>query len=219
MINIDSLYRSVQHFANKEQRGFISPSQFNDFVNRAVMESFMQKSQVFQSTQKISDDLRPFIKRVPLDVNAEGQVLYPEDYVHLSSIKYVKVTQVGKQTVKKPIELIPLDDNELGYRLNSRIVEPTRDYPIMVYYDGFIQVYPIDLQRVELTYLRTPAQAVWAFTIVNGRPAYDAANSVDVEFPFEVYNELMVKILSYVGINLREAALVQYAETKNQQGI
>jgi hypothetical protein len=219
MINIDSLYKSVQHFANKEQRGFISPSQFNDFVNRAVMESFMQKSQVFQSTQKISDDLRPFIKRVPLDVNSEGQVLYPEDYVHLSSIKYVKVTQVGKQTIKKPIELFPLDDNELGYRLNSRIVEPTKDYPVMVYYDGFIQVYPIDLQRVEITYLRKPVEAVWAFTIVNGRPAYDAANSVDVEFPFEVYNELMVKILSYVGINLREAALVQYAETKNQQGI
>jgi hypothetical protein len=134
-------------------------------------------------------------------------------------MKYVKVTQEGKKVKRKIVELIPVDDNEIGYRLNSRIVPPTRDFPIMAYYDGYMQVHPIDLQRVTMTYLREPLRPVWAFTLVNGRPVYDAANSVDVEFPFEVYNEIMVKILSYVGINLREGALMQYAEMKDQKGI
>lgn len=219
MININDLYVSVRHFANKEQRGFISPTQFNDFAARAVMESFMQKSLVFQSSQKISDDLRPFIKAVTVDVDSEGKLPYPEDYVHLSSVKYIRVVQVGGKTKKIPVELIPVDDNEIGYRLNSSIVAPDKEFPIMAYYDTYIKVYPEDLKRVELTYLRQPVTPVWAFTTVNGRPVYDAANSVDIEFPKEMHNELMVKILSYVGINLREGELIQYAETKNQQGI
>lgn len=219
MININDFYKSVQSFANKEQRGFITPSEFNDYASRAVMESFMQKSMAYQSTQKISDDLRPFIKPVTLDVDAEGKVLYPTDYVHLSSVKYIKVTTVGKTTVKTPIELTPVDDNELAYRLNSRIVKPSKDYPILTYYDSYMKVFPIDLKRVELTYLRQPVTPFWASTTVNNRPVYDAANSVNIEFPFEVYNELLVKVLSYVGITLREGVLMQYAENKNQQGI
>lgn len=219
MLNINELYISVQNFANKEQRGFISPSQFNDFAYRAVMESFMQKSLVYQSTQKISDDLRPFIKPTTLDVDAQGRVLYPDDYVHMSSVKYVNVKQVNKQVVRKLVELIPVDDNELGYRLNSTIVPPSKDFPILVYYDEYMKVFPEDLLRVEVTYLREPIKPIWAFTLVNNRPVYDPDNSVDIEFPREMHNEIMIKILSYVGINLREGVLMQYAEAKNQQGI
>lgn len=219
MLNINELYISVQNFANKEQRGFISPSQFNDFAYRAVMESFMQKSLVYQSTQKISDDLRPFIKPTTLDVDPQGRVLYPDDYVHMSSVKYVNVKQVDKKVVRKLVELIPVDDNELGYRLNSTIVPPSKDFPILVYYDEYMKVFPEDLLRVEVTYLREPIKPIWAFTLVNNRPVYDPDNSVDIEFPREMHNELMIKILSYVGINLREGVLMQYAEAKNQQGI
>ena len=42
MINIDSVYQTVQALANKEQRGYITPQEFNLFVDQAVHDIFEQ---------------------------------------------------------------------------------------------------------------------------------------------------------------------------------
>ena len=42
MISIDTVYQRVLAFANKEQRGYITPQEFNLFANQAQMEIFEQ---------------------------------------------------------------------------------------------------------------------------------------------------------------------------------
>jgi hypothetical protein len=42
MVNIDTVYQRVLAFANKEQRGYITPQEFNLFANQAQMEIFEQ---------------------------------------------------------------------------------------------------------------------------------------------------------------------------------
>lgn len=217
MINVNEVYTTVQDLANKEQKGFIQPSRFNRLASQAVSHIFNRKFKGYQSTQEISDDLRPFIKLLELDVAVDGYVNYPEDYVNLSSIRYVKVTQSDGQVVKSPIEIEPKDDNELGYILNSRIVMPTKDFPVAFFYDNGIRVFPNDLQRVELTYLRQPTTPLWAFTTVNNRPVYNADDSVDFEFGYSMFSEVVVEILSYIGVTLREAEVTQYAQVKSQE--
>ena len=41
-INIDTVYQRVLAIANKEQRGYITPQEFNLFANQAQMEIFEQ---------------------------------------------------------------------------------------------------------------------------------------------------------------------------------
>ena len=41
-INIDTVYQTVQALANKEQRGYITPQEFNLFANQAQMDIFEQ---------------------------------------------------------------------------------------------------------------------------------------------------------------------------------
>ena len=41
-INIDTVYQTVQALANKEQRGYITPQEFNIFANQAQMDIFEQ---------------------------------------------------------------------------------------------------------------------------------------------------------------------------------
>ena len=41
-VNIDTVYQRVLAFANKEQRGYITPQEFNLFANQAQMEIFEQ---------------------------------------------------------------------------------------------------------------------------------------------------------------------------------
>jgi len=42
MVNIDTVYQKVLAIANKEQRGYITPQEFNLFANQAQMDIFEQ---------------------------------------------------------------------------------------------------------------------------------------------------------------------------------
>ena len=42
MVNIDTVYQKVLAIANKEQRGYITPQEFNLFADQAQMEIFEQ---------------------------------------------------------------------------------------------------------------------------------------------------------------------------------
>ena len=42
MVNIDTVYQRVLAIANKEQRGYITPQEFNLFANQAQMQIFEQ---------------------------------------------------------------------------------------------------------------------------------------------------------------------------------
>ena len=42
MVNIDTVYQKVLMFANKEQRGYITPQEFNLFADQAQLEIFEQ---------------------------------------------------------------------------------------------------------------------------------------------------------------------------------
>ncbi|NQY43723.1 MAG: hypothetical protein HRT87_10305 [Legionellales bacterium] len=48
---------------------------------------------------------------------------------------------------------------------------------------------------------------------------YDSGNSVQIELPLMLTNQLARIILSYIGINLREEKVVAYAETIKTKGV
>ena len=97
-ININEVYKFVQFISNKEQSGFVKPSEFNIAVDRAQMQFFMERYNnpaeyqpgrpiprvAYNQTQKVSDDLRQFITRATLPVDNTGLMSYPLDYLHFS---------------------------------------------------------------------------------------------------------------------------------------
>jgi len=254
-INIDELYKFVQFVANKEQSGFIKPSEFNLSVDRAQMQLFMERygnpaeyqpgrpipRVAYNQTQKVSDDLREFIVRGTFNVGANGVMIYPSDYLHFSSASYdyidstmlskdeiedcpdcnkvTKKTNLLASVTSKVVSVRPVDDFELANILGSSIVSPTKEYPILTFYKEGVQYHPKDIGSVDFVYLRRPEKALWAYNTIDNKPEYDLSNSVDLEWPEQVFNEIAVRILSFVGINLREADLTQYSEGKRQTGI
>tara|TARA_R100000697_G_scaffold25983_1_gene34499 strand:+ start:6620 stop:7336 length:717 start_codon:yes stop_codon:yes gene_type:complete len=238
MININELYRFVQFTSNKEQSGYIKPSEFNLAVDRAQMQLFMERygnpaeyqpgrpvpRVAYQQTQKISDDLRPFIKKIYQPLNS-GKFLWSdiEDYMHLSSLRarYYKVNNQTGQSELRHSGVKIVDDSELSNYLDSSIVNPTAEYPIAAIYNGYVQVYPDNLDGIDVTYLSRPRTPLWAFTVDTntGMPDYDPVNSIDLNWSNELFNEIAIRVLSFVGVNLKDNTLSQYSELKKQQGI
>ena len=249
-ISIDEVYKFVQFVSNKEQSGFVKPSEFNIAIDRAQMQFFMERYNnpaeyqpgrpvprvSYNQTQKVSDDLRQFITRTTLSVDNTGLMVYPSDYLHFSSASssYVDVefdrgttsedcpecnrdTSVGtvsSNVVSKTVSIRPVDDSELSNLLSSSIVNPTLGFPVLTFYQEGIQYHPTNINTVDFVYLRKPIKPEWGYTLVDGRPVYDIATSIDLEWPIQVFNEISVRVLSFIGINLREGDLSQYSEGK-----
>ena len=234
-INIDDLYRFVQFVANKEQSGYVKPSEFNMAADRAQMQLFMERYNnpaeyqpgrpvprvSYQQTQKISDDLKPFIKKAVVGLSS-GKMLWSAltDYVHISSLRisYDYTNKCGEtNTLRKGVKVV--DDAELSNYLDSSILFPSLNYPIAAIYNGYLQLYPETITSLEITYLSRPITPVWGFTVSSGLPVYNIGTSVDLNWSDELFNEIAIRILGFMGINLRESSLIDYTEIKKQQGI
>jgi hypothetical protein len=245
MINVNELYQFVNFVANKSQAsGNITPSQFNLVLKRAytqwVTERYNDPNKFapgentparygYQLNQKITDDIKHLIVDPKVyQVNSEGRLNYPDDYLHISScrFKYKKQLSCG-DTVIKEVDVKAMKDSEIGHILTSQIVEPTRRYPYLAFYSDYIQFFPKDLGQVTMTYLKKPEEPIWSYTLVNGRPVYDdtpydpvtGTGSRDVDAPDEAMNEIAFRMLSFLGMNIREPQLVQYSEQLKAQGV
>ena len=71
MISIDTVYQRVLALANKEQRGYITPQEFNLLANHAQMELFEQYfydikqfNRVSGNTQEYSDPLSTLYEKI-----------------------------------------------------------------------------------------------------------------------------------------------------------
>ena len=121
----------------------------------------------------------------------------------------------------KKVKLV--DDAELSNYLDSTILAPSEKYPIAAIYNGFLQLYPENIQKLDITYLSRPQRPedgqFWRYEVEDGLPMYNAALSTNLAWSDELFNEIAVRVLSFIGINLRETILSQYSEMKKTQGI
>lgn len=225
--------------ANKEQSGAApTPDQWQSYFEAANIDYFNLKAglpqeykpghalprQAWETTQRITDDLRPFKviyggeDTAALPIDTHGQMAIPSDYWVVSSVRYRKATVSGCETtiVWRPIEI--LKDGDLNDRLGSTLKAPDYDYPVCCFFNSYIQFYPKNLQYVTFTYLRRPVTPLYAYTIVNDVPVYDAVNSIQFEYPDNDHLDICRIILGYMGINVREQQLLQYAELMKAKG-
>lgn len=212
-MTIDEVYQFVNFQANKNQSGNITPQQFSLAAFRAQQEFINKEYRLWQNTREVTDALSPFLMPVVLSPNTDGQIFYPADYMHIVSLRALYF----KNNVAIPVEVREVSDDDAGDVFMSPIVNPTLKYPVINYYDSYIQIYPKNVASIQFTYFRYPAQPVWAYTMVSGRPIYDPSNSVQFEVRSEFLNEVAEMICSYFSIFLRDQSLTQYAEMQKAQ--
>jgi hypothetical protein len=213
-MNINECYIFLNFLSNKVQSGNVKPSDYNIAAQRAQQEFINKEFRVYQKTQEATDALIPLLTNLTMSVPTNGILLYPADYMHMSSVSRIYFNK----GVSIPVDVREINNDELSNVMMSQIVQPTLKYPVLSYYDNYIQFYPKNLGSVQLDYLRRPTPPVWGFTVVNNRPVYDPATSIDFIIPDEYQNEIVMMMASYLGIYLRETDLIQYAENmKNEK--
>lgn len=246
-MNVGQIFNLVDFISNKEQTGdTLTPDQFSLIMEAVNIMFFKERyglpeeyqpgqplpRQAWEITQKMSDDLRACKEHQPAwAVDSAGVAQIPSDYIHRSSILKTFIPYTGSQPITTVVEA--LTDDEAGGRRSNSITYPTLKNPICVFYKNYIQFFPINIQSVEFTYLRLPKKPFFDYNIANDQyvflpqgqfhngtnlPAGTPSRTVELEWPEDAHIDFANRIMKYVGINLREDQLINYAQAVTTQG-
>lgn len=242
MASVESVYFALKDLANKDQRGFITPTTFNRFAQVAQLNIFnslfvdarkdkvarlrnIEGARPLGSKKQIKEDLSFFSKEAVLN-QADGVFSKPDDLARIISLRTNGKFILG-QSNSTNIDVV-YDEEKLHYILNSSLSVPTESRPIAVLGEK-VEVFPTSIKKIKLRYYkypegivpstgaRTAATPKFGFTVSNGVESYSAALSVDFELPDHYEAQLIVEIAKLIGVNLKDADVFNYASTEQQR--
>ena len=116
----------------------------------------------------------------------------------------------------------PVQRNELAMLNMSPISKPSTYFPVFVQDGSKIIIYPQTVNKVQATYLRKPADPIWNFTLslpVTSASYYvwNPTTSVDFELDTQEQTNIILQVLKYAGIIIKDQSIVQAAASEIAQ--
>ena len=233
---INSVRNTVLAILNKNNYGYISPSDFNLFAKQAQMDIFedyftsynyyVTKENARQSgtgyadvKKGIEEVIDMFSEENDLTHDTANKFFLPSQTTTGDDYYFVnKVLVVGTNTV----EAENVSNKNITMLNSSLLTSPTELFPAFNQKGDSIFLYPttIDTQGdVKCQYIRYPRPPKWTYvSLSGGEPSFDQSQPdyQDFELPNEDERRLVNKILQYAGMSIREIQAVQYAQAEEQ---
>jgi len=230
-INVDTVYQTVQALANKEQRGYLTPQEFNLFATQAQQDIFEQyfydlnalrqqrpeAREVGDSVQLIMDKLRD-----TTGVTVNNAAALQNNGTTLPPGRTGKIFAEDANGIRKTLRLINPD--EIQDLLASRWHAAAFD-EFVYFEDGNrrIQVWTgsgkvtsgITCENIT----GRPPIVYWGYTIVNEKPMYNPTNSQNFGLSIAEQADVVISILKLAGISIEDRELYSAAAAEEQTNI
>ena len=228
-ISVDTVYQRVLAILNKEQRGYLTPQEFNLFANQAQRDIFEQYfydinqfSRLHGNDTEYSDMLNILNEKISI-FEKQGAVnsgtTLPNDLYRLGTIKVSYADPISSAT--KIAEAERVNKNEYLYLSLYPLAKPTVRRPIYIRDESGIKVYgPGQLtSNITCNYIKVPATVAWNYTMVLGVAQYNASTSTNFELHESEEPELVEKILELSGLLLKDPGVYQIANQEELERI
>ena len=201
MVNIDDVYQKVLALANKEQRGYITPQEFNLFANQAQQEIFEQyfydlnqqsripgneyvyadfddlleeKIQVFENTDTPTE--------ISLYTVVSPNVFQVPSYIYrVVKIEYDQLNAVGNLVGTRDVEIQKTTDFK-NCITGGPLTRPSNYRPIANIRNNILRVVGgttfnpnTPITPTSIVYLKKPTKPAWGYFIVGGKALYDTS--------------------------------------------
>jgi len=119
--------------------------------------------------------------------------------------------KLGSVVYNNTIDVQRVQPNELVSLNLSDLTKPSNRYPVYIYKDYKMYIYPTTIQSlITATYIRRPIAPSWGFTTgANNQYFYSASNSIDFELHPTEQTNIITKILLYSGIIIQNTDIIQ----------
>ena len=103
--------------------------------------------------------------------------------------------------------------NEITQLLLSPLTKPTTDFPVYLYEQDLLYLYPTTIQAgVTISYLKKPADINWGYSVgALGQFLYNSAGSVNFELSVTEQTNVVTRILAYAGVIINDPTIIQVA--------
>ena len=187
-INVNTVYQTVLLILNKEQRGYITPTEFNSLGAQVQLEIFEKYFEDLNQQLRVPQTDTDYADRV---VNLDEKIAIFKTY---GSAGYITTTPSGASSSISYWSLPGLDgygENVIFYRLGtvlynneievqrvdrkefyqidkSSLTKPSKTFPVYLYenYKLFIKPTTIATQGdITVDYVRQPVDPIWGFDV------------------------------------------------------
>jgi len=239
-INVDTVYKTVLSILNKEQRGYMTPDEFNKVATQVQLEIFEayfddlnqqlrvpQANTEYADRQKNIDSLLSIFKTF-------GNCTFSVDHFVVPA----NLHKLGTVIYKDEVEVERVQKDQLLYLNLSPLTKPSKQFPIYLYENATlatigttptlprIYVYPKDITGnniISVSYIRKPNNVVWGYSGIgavipwtSGPYIYYPPNSVQFDLDPSEQTNVITKILLYAGVIIRDPEIIQVAAQKAQ---
>jgi hypothetical protein len=235
-INVNTVYQTVLMILNKEQRGYMTPTEFNTVATQVQLEIFEkyfddlnQQLRVPQADTDYADRqenldeklaiFKTFGDAIYTTVGGLSYFVLPTTDTYGNSVSFYRLGNVlynDEKVVQR------LDRHEFYYANQSRLTKPTTINPAYLYENQKLFVKPTSIvDQIKVDYIRKPKDVVWGFTVGGlGQYQSDRDNQITTSVDFELHiseqSEVILKVLLYAGIVIRDPQIVQAAAAQVQ---
>ena len=218
-VTIDTVYQRVLSILNKEQRGYITPQEFNLLANQAQMEIF---EQYFY-------DLNQFLRLPGNDTEYSDMLNILNEKISIFEVPGIIITGTSTMTLPanvyklgsilyKGVAAERITQKDILLLKQTPLTAPTADRPIYVKEGSKIEVYidntftkTEDQANVKVNYIKKPAEVEWTYTDVGGTALYNATNVTNFELHESEETKLVVNILALAGVVIKDPSVYQIA--------
>lgn len=227
---INSVRNTVLAVCNKNNYGYISPSDFNLFAKQAQMDMFedyfyqynYQINKVNAHTtgssyadlaENLLEVIDSFSVYAALANVAANDFTLPADFYYINRLQF------------KNLDIEKVSESKLMNLTNSLLTAPTEEFPAYIVRGNTATIFPDTIAGAGVVfcqYIRYPLDPKWTYsTLTNGEPVFNpdvaGLGYQDFELPLSDEPMLTTKILRYAGISIREAEVVNAMNTMETQ--
>ena len=218
-ISVDTVYKTVLLILNKEQRGYMTPDEFNKIGQQVQLEIF----------EKYFEDLNQIVRAHQTDADYADRLSYLEEKISIfeNNSTYVVTNGVANlsdvhrlNTVTyNNIELQKVGRKEYYNIIKSPLTKPTELYPIYLQEGNSLKIEPTSISLIDISFIKKPLNINWNFVADEGLGifVYTSNGTIDFELHSSEQTEVILRILAYAGIVIRDPQIIQAASAQVQQ--
>ncbi|MAN63481.1 MAG: hypothetical protein CMI60_16225 [Parvibaculum sp.] len=238
MVSVETVYETLKDLLNKDQKGMITPSMFNNYAQVAQMRVY---SRIFDSvevgtlkkkggvdagggysrTKVIREDLSHYSKATTLSDN-DAVFSKPSDMFRLISGETAGALLMGFST-SRPVELC-YDEEKIGRILNSTLSAPSEEYPVALV-AGDIEIFPKNIKKLRIRYYRRAGSIdtggtfqttlpQYSYTTVSNIEVFDATTARNFDLPDRYLNDVVMEMAELAGVSMRDQFVTSYANAE-----
>ncbi len=226
-VNVDIVYKTVLLILNQQQRGYMTPDEFNKTATQVQLTIFEGYASDLNQQYRLPDNDTEYGDRVK---NIEQKLQFFQKYINNAAVPGA-ITGTNPFTIDTTVvtDLYRLGSvmyqgvqlgqysqrNEVTQLFLSPLTQPTEKFPIYLYESGQLFVFPntiITPNGINISYLATPANVIWGYTTGGlGEYVYAAGASTDFQLDVTEQTEIILRILAYAGVIIQDPSIVQIA--------